>query len=85
MTLTVGSVVIDQSAAITAITTKIRQSTPDSKALDLVSGKSNSKEILRLRPVWIAYWIACVKSTAPVKSQPITPTDNVGCSSRPAS
>ena len=34
--------------------TKIRQSMPDSKALDPVSGKRHSKEILRLRPVWIA-------------------------------
>ena len=82
---TADHAVIDKSAATTAITPMIRQSMPDSEALDPVSGKSNLKEILPLRPVWIAYWIARVKSTAPLKSQPITPTENAGCSSRPAS
>ena len=78
-------VVTDKSAATTAITPMIRQSMPDSEALDPVSGKNHSKEVLRARPVWIAYLIARVKSTAPPISQPITPIENLGCSSRPAS
>ena len=61
-------IVTDQSAAIMAITPKIRQSMPDSEALDPVSGKNHLKEILRPRPVWIAYWIARVKSMAALTS-----------------
>ena len=76
---TVGNVVTDQSAAIMAITPKIRQLMPDSQALDPVSGKSHLKEVLPARPVWIAYLIAHVKSPAPPISQPITPTENARC------
>ena len=61
------------------------KSMPNTEALDPVSGKSHLKEVLWLRLVWIAYWIARVKSTAPPTSQPITPTENAGCSSRSAS
>ena len=82
---TANHAITDKSAATTVITPMIRQSMPDSEALDLVGGKSHSKEILRLRPVWIAYWIARVKSTVPLTSQPITPTENAGCKSRLAS
>ena len=53
--------------------------------LNCLGGKSHLKEVLWLHPVWIAYWIARVKSTTPLTSQPITPTENAGCSSRPAS
>ena len=67
------------------ITLKIWQSMPDSVALNPVSGKSHSKIAIQARPVWTAYSIARVKFTAPPISQPITPTDNAGCSSRPAS
>ena len=73
------------SAALTAIILRIRQSMPDSKALNPVSGKSHSNKVRRARPVWTVYSIARVKYTAPQTSQPITPTGIVGCSSRPAS
>ena len=82
---TVDHAVIDKSTATTTITPMIQKSMPDSEALDQVSGKSHSKEVLRARPVWIAYSIARVKYTGPLISQPITPTENVGCSSIPAS
>ena len=80
-----GHVATNISAALTAIILRIRQSMPDSKALNPVSGKSHSKEALRARPVWTVYSIARVKYTAPQTSQPTTPTGIVGCSSRPAS
>ena len=73
------------SAALTVIILKIRQSMPDSKAQNPVSGKSHSNEALRARPVWTAYSIARVKYTAPPTSQPTTPIGIVGYSSRPAS
>ena len=47
-----GRVATSTSAALTAIMLKIRQSMPDSEALNPVCGKSHSKEILRARPVW---------------------------------
>ena len=77
---TADPVVTDKSTTTTVITPMIWQSMPDSEALDPVSGKSHSKEVLRARPVWIAYWIARVKSTAPPINQPITPTENARCS-----
>src|SRR4051812_43217186 len=58
---------------------------PDSEATNPVSGISHSKEILRARPVWTEYSTACARYMAPPKSQPITPTGIVGCSSRQAS
>ena len=82
---TADHVATDTSAATTAITPKTRQSMPDSVALNPVSGKSRSKEAIRARPVWTAYSIARVKFTAPPINQPTTPTENAGCSNRPAS
>ena len=73
------------NAALTAIIVKIRQSMPDSEALNPVSGKSHSKEILQARPVWTEYSTAHARYMAPPKNQPITPTGIVGCSSRQAS
>ena len=80
-----GHVATNTSATSTATIPRIRQSMPDSEALNPVSGKSHSKEALRARPVWTVYSIARVKYTALPTSQPTTPTGNVGCSSRPAS
>ena len=80
-----GHVTTNISAVLTAKTPRIRQSMPDSKALNPVSGKIHLKEALRARPVWTAYSIAHVKYTAPQTSQPITPIGIVGCSSRLAS
>ena len=80
-----GHVATNISAALTEIILRIRQSMPDSKALNLVSGKSHSNEALRARPVWTIYSIARVKYTAPPTSQPTTPTEIVGYSSRQAS
>ena len=80
-----GRVVTKANAASTGTIVRIRQSMPDSEALNPVSGKSHSKEALRARPVWTVYSIARVKYTAPQTSQPITPTGIVGCSSRQAS
>ena len=59
---------------ITAKILRIRQSMPDSKALNPVSGKSHSNKVRRDRLAWTVYSIACVKYTAPQTSQPITPT-----------
>ena len=56
------------SAALIAIIPRIRQSMPDSKALNPVSGKIHLKEALRARPVWTAYSIARVKYTVPLTS-----------------
>ena len=80
-----GHVATNISAALTAIILRIRQSMPDSKALNPVSRKSHLKEALRARPVWTAYSIARVKYTAPPTSQPTTPVGIVGYSGRPAS
>ena len=80
-----GHVAANTSAASTATIPRIQQSMPDSVALNPVNRKSNSTEALRARPVWTVYSIARVKYTAPLTSQPTTPTRNVGCSSRPAS
>ena len=65
--------------------TEDTQSMPDSEALNLVSGKSHSKELLRVRPIWTEYSTARARYTAPPKSQPTTPTGTVGYSSRQAS
>ena len=80
-----GHVATNTNTASTATIPRIRQSMPDPEALNPVSGKSHSKEALRARPVCTVYSIARVKYTAPPTSQPTTPTENVGCSSRPAS
>ena len=76
---------IDISVGIMVITPKTRQSMPDSVDLNPVSGKSHSKETIWARLVWTAYSIARVKFTEPQINQPTTPTENVGCSNRPAS
>ena len=80
-----GDVATSTNAALTAIILKIRQSTPDSEAPNPVSGKSHSKELLRVRPIWTEYSTARARYTAPPKSQLITPTRIVGYSSRQAS
>ena len=80
-----GHVATSISAAVTTIIPRIRQSMLDSKALNPVSGKSNSNKVRRVRLAWIIYSITRVKYMTPHKSQPITPTGIVGCSSRPAS
>ena len=80
-----GHVATSISVALTAKVLRIRQSMPDSKALNPVSGKSHSNKVHRVRPAWTVYSIARVKYTTPQTSQPITPTGIVGCSSRPAS
>ena len=56
-----GHVATNISAALIATVPRIRQSMPDSKALNPVSGKSHSKEALWARPVWTVYSIAHVK------------------------
>ena len=80
-----GHVATSISAALIAKILRIRQSMPDSKALNPVSGKSHSNKVRRVRPAWTVYSIARVKYTAPQTSQPITPIGIVRCSSRPAS
>ena len=80
-----GHVGISKNAALTATAMKTRQSMPDLKAINPVSGKSHSKRILRARPVWTEYSIACARYMAPPKGQPITLTGIVGYSSRQAS
>ena len=80
-----GRVATSTSAALTAAMLRIQQLMPDSEALNSVSGKSHSKEILWARPVWTEYSTAHARYMAPPKNQPITPTGIVGCSSRQAS
>ena len=46
-----GHVATNASATFTVTIPRIRQSMPDSKALNPVNGKSHSKEALRARPV----------------------------------
>ena len=46
-----GRVATKTNAALMVIILRIRQSMPDSEALNPVSGRSHSKEILRARPV----------------------------------
>ena len=64
------------SAGIKKKAQRARRSTPDSVALNPVSGKSRSKEAIRARLAWTAYWIVRVKFTAPPINQPTTPTEN---------
>ena len=73
-----GRVATKTNAALTAIIVKIRQSMLDSEDLNPVSGKSHSKELLRVRPIWTEYSTARARYTAPPKSQPTTPTGTVG-------
>ena len=80
-----GHVGISKNAALAATAMKTWQSMPDSKAINPVSGKSHSKEILGGRPVWTEYSISCARYMAPPKGQPITLTGIVGCSSRQTS
>ena len=80
-----GRVATNTNAALTATTLKIRQSTPDSEAPNPVSGKSHSKELLRVRPTWTEYSTAHARYTTPPKSQLTTPIGTVGYSSRQAS
>ena len=79
-----GHVATSTSAALMAIMLRIRQSMPDSEALNPDSGKSHSKEALRARPIWTEYSTAPVKYMEPPKSQLTTPTEIVGYSSRQA-
>ena len=53
-----GHVTTNISDTLTTTIPRIRQSMPDSKALNPVSEKSHSKEALRARPVWTVYSIA---------------------------
>ena len=69
-----GRIATSTSAALTATMLRIRQLMPDSEALNPVSGKSHSKEILWARLVWTEYLIARARYTAPPNNQPITPT-----------
>ena len=80
-----GRVATSTSAALTATMLRIRQLMPDSEALNPVSRKSHSKEILLARPVWTEYSIARARYTAPPKSQLTTLTGTVGYLSRQAS
>ena len=79
-----GRVATKTNATLTAIIVKIRQSMPDSDALDPVSGKSYSKELLWVHPIWTEYSTALARYMAPPKSQLITPTGIVGYLSRQA-
>ena len=69
-TATASQDAIDTSAGTLVTAPKTQQSTPDSEALNPVSGKSHSKETIRARPVWTAYSITHVKFTAPPINQP---------------
>ena len=80
-----GHVATNTSAALTATLLRIRQSMPDSEALNPINGKSHKKELLRVRPIWTEYSTARARYTAPPKSQLTTPTGTVGYSSRQAS
>ena len=80
-----GRIATKTNATLTAITVRIRQSMPDSEALNPISGKSHSKELLRVRPIWTESSTAYARYMAPPKSQPITPTGILGYSSRQAS
>ena len=80
-----GHVATSKNVALTAIILRIRQSTPDSEALNPVNGRSHSKELLRVCPIWTEYSTARARYTAPPKIQLITPTGIVGYSSRQAS
>ena len=80
-----GHVATSTSAALTVTILRIRQLMPDSEALNPINGKSHLKEVLRAHPVWTEYSTACARYMTPSKSQPITPTRIVGCSSRQAS
>ena len=62
---------------------RIRRSIPDSAALNLVGGRSRSKEIETTRPTWIKYWIGLVRFMAPLTSLPTTPTETAGFLNRP--
>ena len=79
-----GRVETKTNAALTATAMRIRQSTPDSEAPSPVNGRSHSKELLRVHPIWTEYSIAHAKYTAPPTSQLTTPTEIVGYSSRQA-
>src|SRR4051812_16122490 len=63
--VTVDHITKNTSAATMAITPRIRQSMPNSEALNPVSGKSHSKEVLRARLVWTGYSITRVKYMTP--------------------
>ena len=80
-----GRVETKTNAALTATIVRIRQSMPDSEALNPVSEKSHSKELLRVRPIWTEYSTAYARYMAPLKSQLITLIEIARCSNRPAS
>ena len=62
-----GRVATSRSAALTTTMLRIRQIMPDSEAINPVSGKRHSKEILGARPVWTKYSTACARYIAPLK------------------
>ena len=69
-----GRIATKTNAALTATIVRIRQSMSDSEAPNPVSGKSHSKELLRVRPIWTEYSTACARYMAPPKSQLTTPS-----------
>ena len=64
---------------------KIHQSTPDSVAVNPVSGRSHSKETKIVHPVWTGYSIDLARFMAPLTSLPIIPTEIFGSLNRLAS
>ena len=54
---------------------KTQQLTPDSAALNLVSGRSHSKETRMVHLVWTKYSIGLARFMAPLTSLPIIPTE----------
>ena len=53
-------------------------STPDSVALNPVSGRSHSKETKVVHPIWTEYSIGLARFMAPLTSLPIIPTEIAG-------
>ena len=64
---------------------KIWRTTPDSVALNPVSGRSHSKETKMVHPVWTEYSIGLARYMAPLICLPIIPTEIVGSPNRPVS
>ena len=64
---------------------KTHRLTPDSVALNPVSGISHSKEIKMVHPIWTKYLIGLARFMAPPTSLQIIPTETVGSSNRPIS
>ena len=83
VTITASHGATDISDGTTTTTLKTRQSTSDSADPNQVSGKSSSKETIKDRPAWTAYWNACAKFMAPRTSQLITLIETGGGTNRP--